>query len=393
MLEETAIQPVPAEPPYPLWKIFFKFLRFGFFAWGGPAVQIAMLREELVWKHHWVKKKKFNRTLAVYQALPGPEATKMAIYLGLHKGGHWGGLLAGLGFILPGFIIVVLLSWFYTLYGASWFLLIFAGIQPAIASLIFKAMHQIAFHMLKHLISYAAVVYAVACLIGGVHFSLVLLACGFFVSFWLKGQKWVAVFILALAPVLFFGYQMLHLALKVETTDTHLLSLLITSVKTGAMSFGGAYTTVPLFREYTVNSHGWLSNTQFLDGLAIISLAPTPVTMLSAYLGFMAAGLPGAAVMAVGAFFPAFCIALFGNGFVQRIVKNKKMRQFLEGVIGGVIGLFAVTAGKLALASITSWKTGMIAGLALVALYILPSRFAVPLCMILAGFAGVLFLR
>src|SRR4028118_385032 len=106
-------------PREPYGKLFLRFLRFGFLAWGGPVAQIAMIRQELVEDEHWITKERFNRALAVYQVLPGPEAHELCVYFGMLARGRVGGLLAGLGFMLPGLVLVLLLSWFYVTFGVG----------------------------------------------------------------------------------------------------------------------------------------------------------------------------------------------------------------------------------------------------------------------------------
>ena len=116
-------------------SLFLRFLRFGFLAWGGPVAQIAMIRQELVEEEKWISPEKFNRVLSVYQALPGPEAHELCVYFGMIARGRIGALLAGLGFMLPGFLLMLLLSWFYVTYGISspLFQSVFMGMQPAVA--------------------------------------------------------------------------------------------------------------------------------------------------------------------------------------------------------------------------------------------------------------------
>src|SRR5215218_1959459 len=130
----------PAHESYS--KLFLRFLRFGFLAWGGPVAQIAMIRRELVDEEHWISNERFNRTLAVYQVLPGPEAHELCVYFGMRSRGRVGGLLAGLGFMLPGFVLMFLLSWVYVRYGlktTGTFAVIFAMVQAAVAALIVRA--------------------------------------------------------------------------------------------------------------------------------------------------------------------------------------------------------------------------------------------------------------
>src|SRR5688500_3498048 len=130
--------------------IFFRFLKFGFLAWGGPFAQIAMIRQELVEEEKWISSERFNRVLSIYQALPGPEAHELCVYFGMVAGGRAGALLAGLGFMLPGFALMLVLSWFYVNYGISspLFQSVFTGMQPAVAALIVRAVHRIGSHAL-----------------------------------------------------------------------------------------------------------------------------------------------------------------------------------------------------------------------------------------------------
>src|SRR5688572_29167845 len=131
-------------------KIFLRFLRFGFFAWGGPVAQIAMIRQELVEEEKWVSREHFNKILAVYQILPGPEAHELCVHFGMLARGRWGGVLAGLGFMLPGFVLMFLLSWLYLTLdlATTAFQAVFLGIQPAVIALIVRACHRIGGHCL-----------------------------------------------------------------------------------------------------------------------------------------------------------------------------------------------------------------------------------------------------
>src|SRR5215217_2517982 len=137
-------------PPLSYGQIFRRFLRFGFLAWGGPVAQIAMIRRELVEEEHWVSSARFNRLLAVYQVLPGPEAHELCVFFGTLPKGRLGGFLAGLGFMLPGFLLMFALSWLYlstnitqTVAAAA-----FLGVQPAVIALIVRAVHRIGQHVL-----------------------------------------------------------------------------------------------------------------------------------------------------------------------------------------------------------------------------------------------------
>ena len=158
-----------APPALSYWQLFRRFLRFGFLAWGGPVAQIAMIRRELVDEERWVSSGRFNRVLAIYQVLPGPEAHELCVYFGMLARGRLGGLLAGLGFMLPGFLLMFALSWLYFAIGIRQSLLaaFFLGVQPAVIALIVRAVHRIGSHVLLDAWLWAiGVVSAVAALLG-----------------------------------------------------------------------------------------------------------------------------------------------------------------------------------------------------------------------------------
>jgi chromate transporter len=147
MVDHASFPNIPHES-YP--KLFWRFLKFGLLAWGGPVAQIAMIRQELVDEEKWISNERFNRVLAVYQVLPGPEAHELCVYFGMLSRGRMGAFLAGLAFMLPGFLLMFTLSWFYVAFGlhSPLFQAIFLGMQPAVAALIVRAVHRIGGHAL-----------------------------------------------------------------------------------------------------------------------------------------------------------------------------------------------------------------------------------------------------
>lgn len=122
----------------PLRLFWFFFWRFGLFAWGGPVAQIALIKEQLVVKEKWITIGRFNRAFAVYQILPGPEAAELCMYFGCLSGGRLGGIAAGLGFILPGFFLMLLASYLYHLFGFQnqYVNASFRALQPLVAAMV-----------------------------------------------------------------------------------------------------------------------------------------------------------------------------------------------------------------------------------------------------------------
>lgn len=126
-------------PKYSPIRLFWFFLwRFGFFAWGGPVAQIALIKEQLVIRQKWITIPRFNRAFAVYQILPGPEAAELCMFFGCLSGGRLGGIAAGIGFILPGFVLMLVASYVYVLVGFEnkYVNASFRALQPLVAAMV-----------------------------------------------------------------------------------------------------------------------------------------------------------------------------------------------------------------------------------------------------------------
>src|SRR5215211_7660499 len=188
MIDTLSPSKVPHES-YP--KLFWRFLKFGLLAWGGPVAQIAMIRQELVDEEKWISNERFNRVLAVYQVLPGPEAHELCVYFGMLSRGRLGAFLAGLAFMLPGFLLMFVLSWFYVAYGirSPLFQAIFLGMQPAVAALIVRAVHRIGGHALhaNHWLWGIALIAGIAQLLD-VNFLITLIVAGLAYAFAQRGR-------------------------------------------------------------------------------------------------------------------------------------------------------------------------------------------------------------
>lgn len=347
--------------------LFLRFLRFGLLAWGGPVPQIAMLRRELVDEEHWIPSDRFNRLLAVYQVLPGPEAHELAVHMGLLRGGRVGAVLAGLGFMLPGFVLVLALAWLYTEIGLAEPALgaAFLGIQVAVIALLVRAVHRIGSHVLLNPALWLIAIGAGAATFAGVSFWVTLPVAGatFILADSLKrfGPAVLALVVvvaaIALASAWLAGTMGLVPALVTgagtssptpvgEATQPTLAALLLSGLKAGLLTFGGAYTAIPFVRGDAVGN-GWLTDAQFLDGLALSGIVPAPLVIFATFVGFVAGGPLGAVAMTVGIFLPAFSFSVLFGDRIEAVVANPTLHTLLEGVAAGVVGIIAVTALEL----------------------------------------------
>ena len=176
----TSIETDSTPPSLSIPALFVRFLRFGLLAFGGPVAQIAMIRRELVDEERWISNAHFNRLLAVLQVLPGPEAHELCVHLGMRARGRIGGLLAGLGFMLPGFVIMLAIGWAYVALSSVIGLLTgaFLGVQAAVVAVIVRAVHKIGSHILEDRWLWVIAIVAFGATLLGVAFWIALIAGG-----------------------------------------------------------------------------------------------------------------------------------------------------------------------------------------------------------------------
>ncbi len=371
-------------------SIFLTFLRFGLLAWGGPVAQIGMIRDELVGQRGWITSDKFKRVLAVYQALPGPEAHELCVYFGMIRRGRIGGLLAGLGFMLPGLVFMLLLSWAYMLYGATVLLPLFVGITPAVAALVIRAVHRIGGHVLHGRFLFAAGAVAVALTLLQAHFMLVFLTCGIAQALFASGRKRSGIATLILLSVASLTITWL-LPTSGEVAVSTSQPLFIEGLKAGMLSFGGAYTVIPFLQESMVGSYPAITEQSFLDGIALSNVIPAPLVIFGSYLGFLADGLAGALWVTAGIFLPAFAFTLVGHRQLEKIIENPMLHGLLDGISAGVVGLLAVTALQIFLHAVTSPLQAIIFIIALAILYLWKWRWSIPIMILGCGVFGYFF--
>ena len=369
--------------------IFLLFLKFGFLAWGGPVAQIGMLREELVARRNWISPEKFNRVLAVYQALPGPEAHELCVYFGMVRRGQLGAFLAGLGFMLPGLLLIIALAWAYTVYGATTLLPLFVGIAPAVCALIVRALHRIGAHTLTQASLWLAAAAAVALTLLGVHFIAVFVVCALWQSLWVRDKKAIAIVWLVASSLVAFalsgwswqqGWQ--------APADAARGALLIEGLKAGLLSFGGAYTAIPFLQDSMVGSYPAITQQAFLDGIALTNMIPAPLVIFGTFLGYLADGVGGALLITLGIFAPAFAFTMLGHRLLERVIENKTLHAFLDGIAAAVTGLLFITALTIAAQTLTGWVAVVIFAMALAALYVVKSKWAIPVVIVLSGVVG-----
>src|SRR5215211_2014869 len=365
--------------------IFARFLKFGALAWGGPAAQIAMIKRECVDEEHWVDEETFKKTLAVYQVLPGPEAHELCVYFGRIRGGKFGGFLAGLGFMLPGFLLMLALSVLYVEADLAAHLdELFYGLKAAVGAIVARALVRLSRSFITDVpLAILAIAAFALTVFASASFALLLLGAGLAYELWTNAQRWTrGAHSFTLPPG----------ALIAVTTGALTFSLTAEifweGLKAGLVTFGGAYTIIPYLHDAAVDSQHWLTDPQFVDGLAMSGVLPAPLIIFSTFVGYIAGGLGGALAMTVGIFIPAFVFPIFCHRWLVAIAENPRIRPFLLGIAAGVIGLIAAVTVDILDASIVDVPTAVLALAAFLALNRWHGKLTVVAVVLACGLAG-----
>ncbi|MDX6445413.1 MAG: chromate transporter [Blastocatellia bacterium] len=327
----------------PSWReVFLYFLFLGFINVGGPVAQITMMYNHMVERRKWLSEDRFVKIMAFCHMLPGPEALQLAIYVGYLKRKLLGGVLAGLTFIIPGAVVMIILSWLYVTYGSlpqvNNFLYV---LKPAVLGIIAAGIIKLGRASIRN---WFLVVLLVGSFVGmrfaGINFLLILVLCGLLnllVNGWpLIGRK------AARLPVIIVG-----LASIFPFASSRWLQIAWLFLQTGAFSFGGAYASLIFVRQGAVANYHWLSDRQLLDGVALSVATPGPFMLFTTFAGFLAGGVRGAAIATFFVFLPSFVFVLGGARYIERVRDNKLIQAFLAGVSAGVVGVIIVVSLEL----------------------------------------------
>jgi chromate transporter len=368
-------------------SLFLRFLKFGCLAWGGPAAQIAMIKRECVEEEGWLDERAFQRQLAVYQVLPGPEAHELCVYFGRLRGGKLGGFAAGLGFMLPGFLLMLGLSALYVEADIAKNLdALFYGLNAAVGALVARALVRLSKSFIQDVpLALIAIAGFALTLFADASFVLILLGGGLLYELWRNARSWLGrtpSFTLSLPTLIWIAAGAITVSLTGE--------IFLEGLKAGLLTFGGAYTVVPFLHDAAVQNRHWLTEDQFIDGLAIGGILPAPLIIFSTFVGYLAGGLVGALLMTLGIFIPAFVFPIFLHRQLVAIAENERLHQFLLGVAAGVIGLIAAVTVEILEASVVDVYTAAIAAAAFLALNKWHGKLTVLYVVLGAGAVGAL---
>lgn len=372
----------PARTEPSLGEIAREWGRIGCVGFGGPPAHIALLRLLCVEDRRWLSEGQFERAIAATNLLPGPASTQLAIYCAWRLRGPRGAVIGGLGFILPGLLLILALSVLF-LSGSppAWIRGAGLGAGAAVAPVAVSAGLGVAVPIWRRtgearrarVLAYA-LAGGIAAAVTGPWLVLVLLACGAIELVWrglvgdLAGlQAWPLLGVLA------------------EPAGTG--ALVWTALKVGALAFGGGFVIVPLMQTDAVSTYHWMTHGQFLNAVALGQVTPGPITQTVAAVGYAAGGLPSALLATLVAFLPSFSFVLLGAARFERLLVNERVVAFLAGAAPAAAGAIIGSAIPLTAALSEVWQYVVLAG-ATVVLLLLGRGVVVTL--LAAGAAGAL---
>ena len=342
------------------------FLRLGITAFGGPAAHIAMMRDEVVERRHWLTDTEFLDLLAATNLIPGPNSTEMAIHLGYKRGGLPGLLLAGSCFILPACLIVGAIAWGYVRYGdtpqVGWLMY---GVSPVIIAIVAHALWKLGKSAVKGPLSAL-----IGALVAGLALAgwneLGLLALGGVVMVGARlGRPGIAAGMLAAlgAGGTLFAQGAATIAVPVTLTRLTLFFL-----KVGSILFGSGYVLLAFLRADLTDRWGWLTDQQLIDAVTVGQVTPGPVFTTATFIGYLLGGWAGATLATIGIFTPGFLFVAISQPLLPRLRDSATTGALLDGVVVASLGLMASVTWHLGRSAIVDVPT---VGLTIVAAAIL----------------------
>ena len=364
---------------YTLWQLTLYFLRLGTLGFGGPVALVGFMHRDLVEERGWISEADYKEGLALAQIAPGPLAAQLAIYLGYVHHRILGATVAGLAFVLPSFAMVVALGMAYVSYGGlPWMQAVFYGVGAAVLGIMAIGAHKLSTKSIgkdKLLWGIFGVLAAVT-IITQSEIAWLFIAAG--VLIWIIRCKpnlkdlfamvtsKIVLGLIGLSITLWLVYEKYFGQSAIESNTATLDAGLLTQIglffaKAGTFVFGSGLAIVPFLYAGTVTEHHWLTDRQFVDAVAVAMITPGPVVITTAFIGYLVAGLPGAAMTAVATFLPCYLITIVSAPHFKKWGKNPSVIAFVDGITAAAIGAIAGSVVVIAQRSISDIPTALLA--------------------------------
>lgn len=376
--------------PYTLRQLVGYFLRLGATGFGGPVALVVYMRRDLVEGRGWISESDYREGLALAQLAPGPLAAQLAIYMGYVHYRIIGATLAGLAFVLPSFVMVVVLGWAYVTFGGlPWMKAVFYGVGASVIGIIASSAYKLTTRSLgkDRLLWGTALIAAFLTIITEAEQVELFLLAGIVV--WLaKAPPSMACLKSRLSNLAALPLLPLVQSAPVLTENPLLLQLFVFFAKAGAFVFGSGLAIVPFLYSGVVNEHHWLTNAQFLDAVAVAMITPGPVVITVGFIGYLVAAFPGAAIAALATFLPCYLFTIIPAPYFKRFGKRPDIAAFVEGITAAAIGAICGAVVVLGRRTFTDVVTVLIALVTLIILWKV-KRLPEPVIVLCAALVGL----
>lgn len=367
----------------PLAEVAALFLKLGFTAFGGPAVHVAIMHDEVVQRRKWLTDEGFLDLLGATNLIPGPNSTEMAIHIGFLRAGWPGLILGGVCFISPALLMVLGLAWLYVRFGStpqlSWLLY---GIKPVVLAVIAQALWMLGRKAIRGFSGMAVGLLVIILYFLGIN-ELLLLFAGGLVLMLIK--NWGRPTQMPASPLI----PLAGLAAPAALVPFNLSLLFFSFLKIGAVLYGSGYVLLAFLRSDFVLRLGWLTDQQLIDAVAVGQMTPGPLFTAATFIGYLLGGVNGALLATLGIFLPSFIFVAISNPLIPRLRESPWLGSLLDGVNASSLGLMAAVTIQIGRASLTDLPTILLSLAALILLI----RYRVNSTWLIAGgaLAGLLF--
>jgi chromate transporter len=343
------------------------------------------MQRDLVEDRGWVTKDEYVKGLALAQLAPGPLAAQLAIYLGWARGGVLGATLVAIAFVLPSFLMVIAISVAYVRFGGlAWMQAAFYGIGAAVIAIILRSAYKLVKLTLgrQWLLWVIFAANAVATAVMEAEVVSLILGCGVAALVVQMGRSRATAPFAILPPI--------ALAATGGGSAASGTTLFWFFTKAGAFVFGSGLAIVPFLYGGVVREHGWLTDQQFLDAVAVAMITPGPVVITVAFIGYLVEGFGGAVLAALGVFLPCYLFVVIPAPFYARFAGNPRLKAFVDGVTAAATGAIGGAVYVLARRAIIDIPTILIFAATLACLVWL-KRVPEPVVIAVVGLASILF--